>query len=77
MLLLIVYFLTFSIKSLYHIFYRGKIEMYHRYLFLLIFFIKGLCFFFILLTLPLRKMLLADHNIELQTLHFNNNCIPP
>lgn len=52
--------------------------MYHRYLFLLIFFIKGLCgFFFILLTLPLRKMLLADHNIELQTLHFNNNCIPP
>ena len=77
MLLLIVYFLTFSIKSLYHIFYRGKIEMYHRYLFLLIFFIKGLWFFFILLTLPLRKMLLADHNIELQTLHFNNNCIPP
>lgn len=46
MLLLIVYFLTFSIKSLYHIFYRGKIEMYHRYLFLLIFFIKGLWGFF-------------------------------
>lgn len=79
MLLLIVYFLTFSIKSLYHIFYRGKIEMYHRYLFLLpvTFFIRVYGGFFILLTLPLRKMLLADHNIELQTLHFNNNCIPP
>ena len=78
MLLLIVYFLTFSIKSLYHIFYRGKIEMYHRYLFFLIFlYLRFMLFFFILLTLPLRKMLLADHNIELQTLHFNNNCIPP